>query len=284
LARVDSRIPADFLSGPRWQVFGLLLALISAPCAALGTEDPAPGPARVIGETSAGCIQGAEHLAPEGEGYLLMHLERHRDYGHPDLLDAIRRLGKRAAHGLGMLHVGDLGMARGGPMPFGHRSHQSGIDVDVWYDMSPSLHLDANSTRSNIKAFSLLNTATNGINYTLWEEGHAEMLKQAARLPTVDRIFVNARIKREICKSARGDRSWLNKIRPWYFHEDHFHMRLACPPGSPDCVPQEPISPGDGCDQLGWWLAKPAEPTPDRKHPPPRPQLPSACRALLADY
>jgi penicillin-insensitive murein DD-endopeptidase len=247
-------------------------------------EVPASGTARAIGEASAGCVRGARMLVPEGPGYMVMHLERNRYWGHPDLIAAIRELGREIAHGLGMMHVGDLGMSRGGPMPFGHRSHQTGLDVDVWFDLSPTLHIRANSDRSNVKAFSVLNPVTNGLDYALWSESHAQMLKLAASLPDVDRIFVNARIKDELCRSTRGDRSWLRKIRPWYYHEDHFHMRLACPPDSPTCVRQEPIPPGDGCDALDWWLSKPAEPTPDRKTPSaPTPSLPAECRAVLRD-
>ena len=35
--------------------------------------------------------------------------------------------------GLGVLSIGDLGQARGGPAPSGHVSHQSGLDVDIWF-------------------------------------------------------------------------------------------------------------------------------------------------------
>lgn len=249
-----------------------------------GVPGPAAGPAHAIGDTSAGCIRGARTLPTEGEGYVVMHLERDRYYGHPSLISSIRALGERAAQGLGMMHVGDLGMARGGPMPFGHRSHQTGLDADVWFDMSPSLHLGANSNRSNVSAYSLL-SQSEGLNYRLWSDSHAQMLKAAASQPAVDRIFVNARIKQELCRSTRGDRSWLRKIRPWYHHEDHFHMRLACPPDSPSCARQEPIPLGDGCDNLDWWFNKTPDSTATPKAPPPpKPVMPSECRAVLSDY
>jgi penicillin-insensitive murein DD-endopeptidase len=246
---------------------------------------PASGPSRAIGDTSAGCISGARTLPTEGEGYVVMHLERNRYYGHPSLISSIRSLGERAARGLGVMHVGDLGMARGGPMPFGHRSHQTGLDADVWFDLSPSLHLGANRNRSNVSAYSLLSKVSDGLNYQLWSDSHAQMLKTAATEPSVDRIFVNARIKQELCQSTRGDRSWLHKIRPWYHHEDHFHMRLACPSDSPSCVRQKPIPPGDGCDELTWWLKKTPDPvSPIKPPPPPKPVMPAECRSLLSQY
>lgn len=243
-------------------------------------SSPTDDPPRAIGETSAGCIAGAARLPSEGEGYVVMHLERRRYFGHPDLLDAIERLGRRAARGLGILHIGDLGMARGGPMPFGHRSHQSGLDVDVWFDMNPNLHARADRLRSNIDAPSLLTGAARSLDYQLWNDGHVQILKTAAQLPSVDRIFVNARIKRELCETESGDRSWLRKIRPWYHHDDHFHLRLACPDDSDACIRQKPVPPGDGCDELGWWFGR--EPaTPSKPPPEPRPVMPAECRSVL---
>lgn len=267
----------------------LLLAFSSHPSFANAwakVPGPAAGPARAIGDTSAGCISGARTLPTEGDGYVVMHLERDRYYGHPSLIESIKALGRRAAQGLGMMHVGDLGMPRGGPMPFGHRSHQTGLDADVWFDLSPTLHLRANSSRSNVSAYSLLSRASEGLNYQLWSDSHAQMLKTAASQPSVDRIFVNARIKQELCRTTTGDRSWLRKIRPWYHHEDHFHMRLTCPPDSPSCKRQDPIPMGDGCDELDWWFHK----TPDtgasapKAPPPPKPLMPAECRTVLSEY
>jgi penicillin-insensitive murein endopeptidase len=244
---------------------------------------PTDGPARSIGETNAGCIAGAATLPTEGEGYVVMHLERHRYFGHPDLVDTIRTLGEKAAASLSVLHVGDLGMPRGGPMPFGHRSHQTGLDADVWFDLSPGLHARADRMRSNVPAPSLLISASKGLDYRLWSDRHIQILKATASLPSVDRIFVNAHIKRELCDSVRGDHSWLRKIRPWYYHDDHFHMRLACPPDSPACVRQDPIPAGDGCDSsLDWWFGHQPDTRP-KKPSEPKPVMPSACRGLLEE-
>jgi penicillin-insensitive murein endopeptidase len=264
------------------------LLLLSA--SALGntwseTSGPTRGPARAIGDTSAGCISGARTLATEGEGYVVMHLERDRYHGHPALLGVIRTLGNRVAQGLGMMHIGDLGMARGGPMPFGHRSHQTGLDADVWFDLDPGLHRNADDNRSTITAPSFLTPVTRQLDTRLWSDRQAQMLKAAAIQPAVDRIFVNARIKQVLCDTVRGERSWLRKIRPWYHHDDHFHMRLACPPDSPSCVRQEPIPAGEGCDaSLSWWFDRnPALPSPAKPVPPPKPLMPAECRRVLAE-
>ncbi|MDX1607259.1 MAG: penicillin-insensitive murein endopeptidase, partial [Candidatus Competibacterales bacterium] len=95
--------------------------------------EPAPGPAQVHGFYSAGCVQGARPLALRGDHHQVMRPSRNRYYGHPALIDFIERLGRTAAdHGVRLL-VGDLAQPRGGPMDSGHRSHQSGLDADIWF-------------------------------------------------------------------------------------------------------------------------------------------------------
>ena len=73
-------------------------------------------------------------------------------------------------------------------------------------------------------------------------------------------------IKQALCARATGDRAWLNKVRPWWGHDAHFHVRLACPPGERLCRDQEAPPPGDGCgDDLAWWLTdEPWKPKPPR--------------------
>jgi penicillin-insensitive murein endopeptidase len=234
----------------------------------------------VIGQTTNGCIAGAAELPTEGDGYLVMHLERKRYFGHPSLIRTIRILGERAHNAIGVIQVGDLSQARGGPMPFGHRSHQTGLDADIWFNLDPGLFRNADRWRANIPAPSLLNRAGNGLNRRLWSRQHERLLKLAATIPEVDRIFVNAHIKRELCRTVQGDRSWLQKIRPWFGHDDHFHVRLVCPSDSPECIRQDPVPPGDGCDSsLSWWFQK--HPPGPAKPAPPKPPMPEACQALL---
>lgn len=242
--------------------------------------DPSPGPARAVGATNNGCVAGARALPLEGEGYVAMHLERRRFFGHPNLVKAIESLGRQAAaQGLGPLSIGDLGQPRGGPMPFGHRSHQTGLDVDIWFNLNPALLDRADAARANVNAPSMLNAKGNGLDRA-WSDRHRQVLELAAKLPDADRIFVNPYIKRDLCEHAGSERGWLRKIRPWYRHDDHFHMRLTCPKDSPDCDPQEPIPAGDGCDaSLDWWF-RPHPPGPATP-PAPKPVLPAACRALL---
>jgi penicillin-insensitive murein DD-endopeptidase len=72
-----------------------------------------------------------------------------------------------------------------------------------------------------------------------------------------ERILVNAAIKKELCRvESQNDQSWMSKVRPWYGHDDHIHVRLKCPADSPNCRAQPPVPGGDGCDKsLDHWFA-----------------------------
>jgi penicillin-insensitive murein endopeptidase len=109
-------------------------------------------------------------------------------------------------------------------------------------------------------------------------------LRAAAQEPEVARIFVGWVIKRELCRTVKGDRSWLRKIRPWWGHTRHFHIRLHCPDGSSECRDQRAIAPGDGCGQEAWFskaaVAKRKKKGTKKKKTPYKP-LPARCLALL---
>ncbi len=246
---------------------------------------PLTGPPQVIGSFAAGCIAGAVPLPLVGEGYQVMRVSRHRFYGHPQLIRFVERFGRQSAAQGTRLLIGDLGQPRGGPTPTGHRSHQSGLDVDVWFLQQPR---DQVLSRTDIERIDMPSMVrmTEGTLNSRWSPRHREALKQAALSPEVDRIFVNAIIKRALCESET-DRRWLNKVRPWWGHDAHFHVRLACPPDSAQCKPQKPIPPGDGCDaDVANWVRDivraARSPKPYRKpEPPSADRLPAACNLVL---
>jgi penicillin-insensitive murein endopeptidase len=134
-----------------------------------------------------------------------------------------------------------------------------------------------------------------------WTPAHAQLLRIAASHPQVDRIFVAAIVKSELCRIASPeDREWMQRIRPIAGHNYHFHVRLRCPAGSRDCETQSPTVAelsrgGDGCDDtLEWWLTdylNPPRVPRDPNAPPPEPRrhpreytladLPNQCRAVV---
>ena len=88
----------------------------------------------------------------------------------------------------------------------------------------------------------------------IWTPQHHAIIRAAADDPGVERIIVNAAIKKAMCREAGHDRYWLRKVRPWYGHNYHFHIRIACPKDSPECKPQDPTPESDGCNDLAYWF------------------------------
>jgi penicillin-insensitive murein endopeptidase len=249
---------------------------------------PAPLEARSIGFYTRGCLAGAKQLAVDGPAWQAMRLSRNRYWGMPELVAYIERLAKdaRARDGWNGLLVGDMSQPRGGPMLTGHSSHQVGLDVDIWFDQMPDRTLSAGE-RENIGATSYIKKGTNTeLDRSKWTEAHNRLIKRAASYPEVQRIFVNAGIKQELCNWAGSDRAWLRKVRPWYKHDDHLHVRLTCPKGMSGCKPQDPTPAGDGCgENLAWWLSdapyKPAEGPIRYKPELTLKDLPAVCRQVL---
>ncbi|HEX6843316.1 MAG TPA: penicillin-insensitive murein endopeptidase [Stellaceae bacterium] len=249
-------------------------------------DAPTAGVPRVIGGVAHGCIAGAARLPDDGPGYQVIRLSRRRDFGHPDLIAFIARLGRQArAAGLAPFYVGDMAQPRGGPLPFGHASHQTGIDADIWFNLDPKPPL-APAARESVALPSMLRAGLRDIDRKRFGARQVTLLRLAAADPAVDRIFVNAAIKDALCRgvagATKGGRGWLRRIRPWWGHDEHFHVRLKCPAASPECEAQAPLPPGDGCDTtLAWWRA---QKPPVRAAIAPRraaPILPAACAAVL---
>jgi penicillin-insensitive murein endopeptidase len=220
-------------------------------------KSPAEGPPRAFGDYSAGCVQGARPLPLNGDGYQVMHPNRRRYFGHPDLVSFIETLGHAVKDGgLSIILVGDLSQPRGGRATGGHASHETGLDVDLWYwyPKAAETRLLTQTERERTKARSILDAKTASVQrkrlgYVL------KVLRLTAEDKRVERIFVHPIIKRDLCKQTEKDRDWLKKIRPWHGHDDHFHVRLSCPQDSADCTPQSAVPAGDGCDQLEWWFS-----------------------------
>ena len=267
------------------------LALIATPAAAQNpwgeVSLPSAGRTEVIGGYAGGCVAGAAALPLVGDGFHVMRPSRNRYYGHPQLVRFVERLAARSTQqGLGRLLVGDLSQPRGGPASFGHASHQSGLDVDIWFRLLPKDAAPLTRERTEqLSMDSVIRAADGVLDGKRWDRRYADLLRLAASTPGVERIFVNPVIKQALCRSSqRGD--WLAKLRPWWGHDAHFHVRLACPSGSPQCEPQKPIPSGDGCDEdLDGWVREIRQAA--KRPPPPRreralPDLPLACEAVLA--
>jgi len=254
---------------------------------------PALLPARAIGFYSKGCLAGGIAMPADGPTWQAMRLSRNRRWGHPDLVALVEKLSREAAarDGWPGLLVGDISQPRGGPMLSGHASHQIGLDADVWLTPMPD-HTLSGADRENISATSMLKKNSLYVDDKLWTPAHARLLMRAASYPEVERIFVHPGIKKKLCDTWTGDRAAMGKLRPYYGHHYHFHIRIKCPPGVSGCKDQNPPPAGSGCDKsLAWWFTdEPWAPAKPKKDDKPKPKkraiqlsdLPQACAAVVA--
>lgn len=257
-----------------------------------GKKLPADIDAKTYGFYSKGCFGGGMAIATDGPTWQAMRLSRNRRWGHPTMIKLLERFSRDAAKiGWPGLLIGDISQPRGGPMTTGHASHQVGLDADIWFTPMPKRTL-TRSERENISAVTMV--AGEGRNARVddgrWTNTRTRLLKLAAGYPQVERIFVNPAIKKKLCDTVEGDRSWLRKIRPQYGHDYHFHVRIGCQPGSSGCKQQDPTPKDDGCgESLAYWFTeapwRPAKPGTKPK-PPARDvmtmaSLPKACAAVL---
>ncbi|MEA2838673.1 MAG: penicillin-insensitive murein DD-endopeptidase [Methylobacteriaceae bacterium] len=249
---------------------------------------PANLEARSIGFYAHGCLAGAQALSVDGEAWQVMRLSRNRNWGHPALIAFLERFAKNIPkiNGWPGILVGDMSQPRGGPMLTGHASHQIGLDADIWLTPMPDRKL-SRAEREEMSATNVVRE--DGLDVTKdWTPKHMEAVKAAAQDPAVQRIFVNAAIKKAICRQAKGDRSWLEKVRPMYGHNYHFHVRMHCPKGDGACEDQAPVPGGEGCDQaaLAYWFTDAVLHPKRDPNAKPRPgmtmaALPAECRRVL---
>jgi penicillin-insensitive murein endopeptidase len=246
---------------------------------------PAEGEPRAIGFYSAGCLAGGIALPVDGPSWQVMRLSRNRNWGHPTLLRFLKDLANEvhAAKTWKGLLIGDMSQPRGGPMITGHASHQIGLDADIWLTPMPQRHL-TRAQREEMLSTNMVAKSRLDVDASRWRPDHRELIKAAALDPRVERIFVNPAIKKALCREATGDRGWLEKVRPYWGHDYHFHVRLHCPADAAECKPQEPPPAGDGCenDLAGWFTDDMLHPKPEKPRPPlTMADLPPACRAVL---
>ncbi|OIQ25712.1 penicillin-insensitive murein endopeptidase [uncultured Vibrio sp.] len=245
---------------------------------------PSTLPTESIGSYANGCLAGAKALPLEGEGYQVIRSQRERYYAHPETVSFIQSLAKKTYQDLGsILLIGDLSLPQGGRFSSGHSSHQTGLDIDIWLRLTKQPLSEQELAKP--KAMSVVHVNQFELNRKRWSEEHFQLVKLAAQQNQVARIFVHPVIKHQLCESELVDsRQWLRKVRPWWGHHSHIHVRLNCPQGDTSCQAQAAPPEGDGCgdELLSWWpkpedkgeVAKPA-----KKKKPKIP--PHQCLAML---
>jgi len=251
---------------------------------------PTLGKAMAIGYYPRGCLQGGVELPVDGPNWQVMRLSRNRNWGHPELVRFLEKFAPLAAKATGWkgILIGDMAQPRGGPLPFGHLSHQIGLDVDIWFMPMPDHEL-SKKEREDTSAINVVADDWKSINPKVWTPQHIEFIKTAAEQPDVERVLVNAAIKKELCRvEGKQHFPWMTKVRPWYGHHDHIHVRLKCPADSPNCRKQPPVPGDDGCSSAAldyWFSDKVLHPKPKPPGPPAKSltlaDLPPACKTVL---
>jgi penicillin-insensitive murein endopeptidase len=259
---------------------------------------PTLGKAMAIGYYPRGCLQGGVELPVNGPNWQVMRLSRNRNWGHPELIKFLETFAPAAAKATGWkgILIGDMAQPRGGPLPFGHLSHQIGLDVDIWFMPEPD-HTLSKKEREDISASNLVAADGKEVNPKTWTPQDIAFIKTAAEQPEVERVLVNAAIKKELCRvEDKAHDGWMSKVRPWYGHADHIHVRLKCPADSPNCRKQPPVPGGDACaaKDLAFWFSdkvlrpkRPEPPTVPSTVPAKPPKgltladLPPACKNVL---
>jgi penicillin-insensitive murein endopeptidase len=234
---------------------------------------PAALAARAIGGYAKGCLAGGRALAIDGPTWQAMRLSRNRNWGHPKLIALLERFStemREKEQWPGLL-IGDLAQPRGGPMLTGHKSHQLGLDADIWFRPMPEKRM-TKAERETAQPLLLAKDNGSEVIKENWNEGFVRLVRRAAKYPEVERIFVHPAIKKAFCNAAGTDRDWLRKVRPMWLHNYHFHVRMACPADSPTCVPQKAVNvEGDGCGkEIDDWIKLVSTPP----KPSPKPAVP----------
>lgn len=216
-------------------------------------KTPTEGASEVVGGYANGCLLGAEKMAMSGPGFQLVRQSRQRHFGHPALVNYLKNVGLEREKRGKLLLVSDMSQPRGGRMHHSaHASHQNGLDVDIWlYEFTPEAFQE-----SYIEGFgvpSVVDKAKGALNHH-WREDYFHLFADIASFPEVDRVFINPVIKKELC-NIDENADWQYKVRPWFGHDDHLHVRLQCPEGATDCMKQAAIPKVSGCNaDLDNWI------------------------------
>jgi penicillin-insensitive murein DD-endopeptidase len=161
-------------------------------------------------------------------------------YGHPALVLMLRRSAKevaRAGRGAPML-VGDLSREQGGPLA-GHRSHQSGRDADVGF-----FALDRKGKPIELGRFVRFGKDGKALDGSgaVFDDWRNWLLVQSwvnDQRAGLSHIFISSALRLRLLRYAQSRpalrasvpevAALLKQPEDTSPHDDHFHVRIACP-------------------------------------------------------
>ena len=185
-----------------------------------------------------------------GANLWVQEKSRKYTYGHPALVLMLRRTAKQIAKQTrgSVLLVGDLSREHGGPL-YGHRSHQSGRDADVGFFVTDLEGKPLNARK--LRAFDAKGRAKDG-SRLLFDDYRNWLLVQLWLKDTraqLQYVFVSRSLRRRLLdfaqarpafrKYVKAAAKFLRQPRNALPHDDHFHVRIACPERQRElCSPQ----------------------------------------------
>jgi murein endopeptidase len=190
------------------------------------------GEARSIGRPWNGRLENGRAM-PRGEGYVLRRPGK--AYGAEHVVGHLRRViaEVRALHPhVHALAIGDLSAPGGGPLDR-HRSHQSGVDVDIglYFTKPPkgypqqfvaaNAELDLQATWALITAFARTADLPTGVQVILLDHAiQARLYRWARARGTPDDQLA------ELLQYPREPDVAVGLVRHWPSHADHLHVRF----------------------------------------------------------
>lgn len=192
-----------------------------------------------IGSPTRGWQLRAKRIRPSGS-LRLKNPERGYVYGHPALVLMLHRASRQMAKDVAgsVLLVGDLSRKQGGPLA-GHRSHQSGRDVDIGFfvlgpDQKPRQLKDFVSFNGDGRA-----RDGSGLVFDDYRNWLLVQLLFKDHRARVRHVFVSTPLRERLLSFARERPAFrqyheqaakiLTEPQNSSAHDDHFHVRIACP-------------------------------------------------------
>ena len=224
---------------------GALLAATTAavPCHALvGARAKAP-PSKSIGSPNEGHLEGGSRI----EGSRAMRIVGANRWGLPELVGLLDRAAKKVAETYpgSVMTVGDLSKKGGGDIG-GHHSHESGRDADVGFYL-----VDGKGKQVLAPRFAVIDEEgrARGMGKTRFDDARNWALVESLVMDPrarVLQVFVANHLRTRLLEYAARegasprvrDRAAELMLQPHHAlpHDNHFHVRVACPKSERDCV------------------------------------------------
>lgn len=162
------------------------------------------------------------------------------------LIEAFTRLRVDSGYA-GEVYIGSISRRRGGKFP-PHRSHRTGLDIDIRLPLLPTVPLETYPIPDAVDWAALWELVE-----ALIETGEVSVIFLDQRLQ--ERLYWAARRAGKtpeelapIIHWPRKDRIWEAIVRHARNHKGHMHVRLLCGPEEPRCTPRR----DETLERRGW--------------------------------